>query len=193
MKDLIKVKLSLSTMALGLAISSGAWASNTFEFSGTAILDPKTKESLQFDFITTNQATTVGSFTGYLITGEGAGKNIYTDDTGTQFSFILDNPGQNSFNGVATDNLLNNVSDKGGNPSLALSGGGFSITAGSTQYQLFESKGQLAGIIPGGTIEILAPIGGFNSSAPQVPEAEEWAMLLIGLPLITWVARRKSA
>lgn len=37
---------------------------------------------------------------------------------------------------------------------------------------------------------------GFNigaSAVSAVPEAEQWAMMLLGLPLVSWVARRKQA
>jgi hypothetical protein len=33
---------------------------------------------------------------------------------------------------------------------------------------------------------------GFNG-ASTVPEADEWAMMLLGLPLLGWVVRRKQS
>ena len=200
-----KINLSLSTLVVGLALSSGSWAGTTttpkLEWTGSVSLDPTTKEAVQFDFITNTTTETIGSFTGYLITGtvDGAGGtngSVYTNDSGSKFSYTIDNADPASFNGSATDNLVNYTTDSNGNKFLELSGGGFSITAIDTsgptpttaQYQFFESGGQLQGCEPVCTTPIT-----LGQVAISTPEPEEWAMLLLGMPLVGWVVRRKQA
>ncbi|MGD0958458.1 MAG: hypothetical protein ABSB19_01490 [Methylomonas sp.] len=88
---------------------------------------------------------------------------------------------------------ITSISDNLGDTIIPSTGGGFNNYLGIASL----NPGQTLTITVQGTANILSGIGGNEvvsvTPTTAVPEADLWAMFLLGLPLVSWMVRRKQA
>jgi len=171
--DLPFIKTAILFMGLALASNANA---TTYDFS----------ETIQGISIT-------GSFTGTASGNYISGiSNISVTADGTAFTGLIDSYGY--------DNFSNSFIY--GNASVTFNGVGNNFTFAQdalpnnslTNYIPYGESHQWDTVTIGGTTYTDAyKISPSNWSVTAVPETGEWAMMLLGLPLLGWVVRRKQS
>jgi len=189
-------------LAMGLAIAGNANAEIfdfKYTFTGSSDVVTGTFSGTASGDVITNLSNITISFNGVAIP---------TDSTGSMYTGSVQLIGWANYGAqLSFDGLQNNAgffdTNYPASPGTAYPNYGFVTYNNSTYGNYIEfghtstSNGQYTGTIFD-VVNSEIPVYGypaFNQAAwsvSAVPEAGEWAMMLLGLPLVGWVVRRKQ-
>jgi len=181
---------------MGLAMASNAHADNYLQWTfqnatfsdGAKLTGSFTEDTTTAKIINFDVTTTSGTLSGFTYNPFTA--TTSTDDTATHsnigwalganaIDFANSSPGFSSpYLTLLFQNTL--LSSNVSNSIVTDSGGGAPGTASYECNNCTAVRWVVSGDI-------------FSRSVSAVPEAGEWAMMLLGLPLVGWVVRRKQA